>query len=297
MSNGDVDAAARVEQRIQELNEKLAKVEERARQAGALTPDVQLAIRDKVTGLVSPWIRLLGIPSIAAILGGVIWAVYWLPSKVVERSALEIATRTNELTTPAIDMIQRRLLDVSKQAGVLEGKIQSQVKATVTDFVSNNQGAFAKLGSPVGSIVAWHRSIVSPPLELPDGWLACNGQECRIEGSPFFGVSLPDLNSGEEGGVFLRGGRISGTSQIDSTRMPNAPFVISEAGEHAHRIARDRPRDATTDRVAAAGQGGNDIETRAVMTGVANRHTHPITGGDTETRPKNMSVVWIMRVK
>ena len=55
-------------------------------------------------------------------------------------------------------------------------------------------------------------------------------------------------------------------------------------------------KDATTNKVAAAGQGGNAAE-RTPTTSSSVGHTHGIAGGDLETRPVNMSVVWIIRVK
>jgi hypothetical protein len=58
---------------------------------------------------------------------------------------------------------------------------------------------------PVGTVVAWVRDSVD--VELPDGWLECNGQMVTDRRSPLFGQVVPDLNGSH---LFLRGGPTSG---------------------------------------------------------------------------------------
>lgn len=63
---------------------------------------------------------------------------------------------------------------------------------------------------PTGAILAWAKSMTNTPA-LPVGWLECNGQVVEDEASPYYGQTLPDLNSTEgDGGRFLRGGPASG---------------------------------------------------------------------------------------
>ena len=58
---------------------------------------------------------------------------------------------------------------------------------------------------PVGTVVAWVRDMAE--VELPDGWLECNGQMVTDRQSPLFGQVVPDLNGRY---LFLRGGPTSG---------------------------------------------------------------------------------------
>ncbi len=139
-------------------------------------------------------------------------------------------------------------------------------------------GAISGFGIvPIGSVIAWHKSLTGTP-SLPDGWVECNGQTLSDADSPYNGQLMPNLN-GE--GRFLRGAAISGTNQADEYKV------------HSHTM----------------GTGGADSFTMAPG-GVTQRLSHFVEdgyngggpksthgAGGTETRPINMSVVWIMRVK
>jgi len=122
-------------------------------------------------------------------------------------------------------------------------------------------------GVPVGTIVAWHKNIKAG-LILPDGWVECNGQ--NVDG---WGV-IPNLN-GE--GRFLRGGVTSGIFQNDMV------------GPHTH----------TRDLVYGFDDNNHTNPQEHWENGDTNDHIYievPVNSG-TETRPKNMSVIWIMRIK
>ncbi len=136
---------------------------------------------------------------------------------------------------------------------------------------------------PIGSIVAWHRDLPYTP-SLPDGWVECNGQTLNDSDSPLDGQTIPDLN-GE--GRFLRGGPSSGLLEDDQFEAhDHGPG--SYYGTHAEYpgswVLGGVPRD------------------RAPNFWSIVYPTHAIHGtsgvtGHAETRPVNMSVVWIMRVK
>ena len=137
------------------------------------------------------------------------------------------------------------------------------------------------LGSivPIGAITAWHKNLDGTPATLPDNWAECNGQVLNDAESPYDTTVLPNLNvnpmiEGEGfSGLFLRGGGTSGILQADATarnglRVPNG----------------------TTTR----GSGGNRVVLRLNDEGSI---TNLTINGDPETRPANMSVVWIIRIK
>jgi hypothetical protein len=97
--------------------------------------------------------------------------------------------------------------------------------------------------------------------------------------SPYFGVVLPDLNQtvmvGNESfsGLFLRGGETSGILQADAT---------------AHNGL------VVNDRYAGSKSGGESgVDATSGSGGTIEFHV----SGDAETRPANMSVVWIIRIK
>ena len=125
---------------------------------------------------------------------------------------------------------------------------------------------------PVGSIVAWHKDFANTPA-LPDGWVECDGTAINDTASVYHGQNTPNLNGD---GRFLRGSPTSGTPQADSFRSHNhAPG----SGNWFHAF---QPGGST------GGGGGTGLESFPATT--AN------TGG-TETRPINMSVVYIMRIR
>lgn len=170
---------------------------------------------------------------------------------------------------------------------------------------------------PVGSIVAYG----GDKDQLPENWAVCNGAEVESSKYPILAqklnslwgaaasgkVKLPDLR-----GYFLRGvddgsgrdpdaQRTVGSVQSDSTKMPNSSFGTSLKGGHDHNVP-----------TWTGVLGGNlEISTHqagfphaaaldyfpAIPTSRVEDHSHDITGGDVETRPKNADVFWIIKLK
>jgi len=142
---------------------------------------------------------------------------------------------------------------------------------------------------PIGSIIAWHKNVTGVPA-LPPEWLECNGQTVSDTGSPPNGQAVPNLNGGAR---FLRGGATSGSLQGDSTRLPS-PFRTDGVGDHTHTIPQADQGAPSNGRTQV---GGTAIQF-SIGTGAGSAHSHAISAtGDPETRPINMSVVWIIRIK
>ena len=79
------------------------------------------------------------------------------------------------------------------------------------DWIDDNVGAVGSNGNlsfPIGSMVAWHKSLSGVP-SLTAGWVECNGQTLSDGDSPFDGQTIPDLNDNNR---FLRGSTTSGTT-------------------------------------------------------------------------------------
>jgi hypothetical protein len=133
--------------------------------------------------------------------------------------------------------------------------------------VSINAGA--QLGyCPVGGIIAWHKNINIAPLQLPFGWIECNGQ-LITEGS-LIGLTAPDLNAA--GNRFLMGYATSGTT--------------GDTSNHNHDYS------GTTASENQAPTGAGPSSGAAVQ-----RHTHNYSGTTTNKKvlPPYFTVVWIMR--
>jgi len=182
--------------------------------------------------------------------------------------------------------------------------------------------------APVGTIIA----SASPNNKPTDDWLICDGKELARESyselykaiGDYWGKAkdgffkLPDLR-----GLFLRGldsatgtidkdlngrtplgcGKASniGSYQGDSTKMPNTPFVTDKESKHRHK---DPTYNGTSGPFELAGSSGGipnwnaDYGDQAAWTEGGEPHEHTITrGGDSETRPKNVSVNWLIRAR
>lgn len=152
---------------------------------------------------------------------------------------------------------------------------------------------------PVGSIVAWHPGLFpGGPPTLPVGWVRCDGQVLNDSESPLYGATVPNLNGQ---GRFLRGGNTSGALQDD--RMQTHKHLDS-----GHQHTFQRPRwfgNETPDgvymfnpeaAVANSQQWTTDVGNAQLGAPVDLDGNTTARHGD-ETRPTNMSVVWIMRVR
>jgi hypothetical protein len=131
---------------------------------------------------------------------------------------------------------------------------------------------------PIGAIIAWHKNLTGVPA-LPAGWVECNGGTLDNPDSPLHGQAIPNLNGDKR---FLRGDTNSGSLQTDAMQGHRHNFLYSVG-------TRNSGTYDTYAKNSAIQQSGAVFD--------------PITDGVNgtprvadETRPINMSVVWIMKV-
>jgi hypothetical protein len=183
---------------------------------------------------------------------------------------------------------------------------------------------------PVGSITAFTNHLTGTP-SLPSNWKMCDGSVIQDPNSPMNGQTLPDLNGGAR---FLRGSATSGTLQAADAVVPahvhglsahtHSMLAHSHAGgslvySHKHPISTSGTAQASPAFTAVAATLRQDNGTVAGTTsptdtssdtwsGTSAGPSTPDTGGPStnstptdggsgsETRPINMSVIWIMRI-
>jgi len=172
--------------------------------------------------------------------------------------------------------------------------------------------------APLGSIMAWTPRPTKDNgtyLELPDGWVRCDGSVIPSP-SKWAGMKTPDLNSERR---FLRGGDENSALTFEDHMLQDHYHEDNghshqDAG-HDHKIDPSNNDQGLTAEFLLSSYGHNiygwysgnvlafvthHIQSDTAHADILPSHAnigHPSSGshGD-ETRPKNMAVVWIMRV-
>jgi microcystin-dependent protein len=211
-----------------------------------------------------------------------------------------------------------------KQNGVVQVLLLYCREGSTSKIISPNTDFF-KVGSdspvpissqfvPIGTILPFAGE------KIPEGYLLCDGKEYdRVLHKPLFDVigtlwgqnlpthfKVPDLR-----GQFLRGvdeNRKLNSPQNYSTALPKVKFIIGE-GAHSHELITggsatiwpDGGATSNYDRryftLNATERGGRYKVENTDKALQGDTHEHVITGGDNETRPKNVAVNYIIKAK
>jgi hypothetical protein len=111
------------------------------------------------------------------------------------------------------------------------------------------------------------------------------------------GVFIRGINSGRNDGKGDTENRTAGSYQKSSTKLPNRSFSVSANGVHSHgdptwNGKRGPYELATTHR----GFGGADFGAQSAHTTKNGQHAHTISGGDKETRPRNVAMFAYIKI-
>jgi hypothetical protein len=173
-----------------------------------------------------------------------------------------------------------------------QGNLYVNGSITVTD---NMYGGFNIV--PIGTILPWHKNIIgeTEPLELPDGFVECNGQTLNDLDSSLNGCKIPNLNSDLK---FIRGGNISGIGEgLQNDSIQN---ITGSFSSMTHATAGVPLLDYHW---GAFYSGNSTNELSAVLgTGSTQNATtyfdaSRVVRTSNETRPTYVTMVWIMRIK
>lgn len=154
---------------------------------------------------------------------------------------------------------------------------------------------------PLGSIIAWHRDFSEThAVPLPPGWAECNGQVLDDPESPYHDHVIPNLNGDAgagQGGFFLRGKTRSGDLQEDQVQS----HKHDDRGHihHIKAVGGSAPEQSWYNLGVINSLSGGRVPTDSAHADLWNPTEtdagEPRHGA--ETRPVNMSVVWIMKIK
>lgn len=135
---------------------------------------------------------------------------------------------------------------------------------------------------PVGTILAWHKSLENTPV-LSSHWKECDGTRIEDPDSPYYNLDAPDLN---ENALFLRGSHESGLTEAQDWKALKiaSTHIAAEGYTHGPTVV---PKDVT--------------ESGHIFGGYWN--SHPANSlyfsydTEGEIRPINMRVTWIIKIK
>jgi hypothetical protein len=143
---------------------------------------------------------------------------------------------------------------------------------------------------PIGGVIPWHKSFAS--ITLGDEWKECDGSLIDDPESPYYTLTIPDMNGGAR---FIKGAATSGTLQASANKAHD--HSLSDPG-HFHSITE-----------GVIGTTGGPITNRTANLGAGSFNSTPetteskVTGislssdGETSARPDNITMVYIMRIK
>jgi microcystin-dependent protein len=205
-------------------------------------------------------------------------------------------------------------------AGVQDSAITS---AMIAPGAVTSDKLAADSAIPPGTVVAFAGAVA------PSGWSLCDGSS-KSKTDPVYqrlftvigtshGGNSTNFNLPDYRGRFLRG--VDGTNSRDpdrnsrtamnaggntgnqvgslqgySTALPLNPFSTGPSGEHAHGISLYSAIPRVANRLSVIGNtNGNAVET--AFTNLDGTHSHTIAqGGDSETRPVNAYVHYIIKL-
>lgn len=137
---------------------------------------------------------------------------------------------------------------------------------------------------PIGTIFSWCE--YTKEIKLNENWVRCEGQIIEDIESPLNGKKIPDLNGQR---LFLRGGEKSGEIQSENWKTLK---VHSSKGVYQHEKI-PIPKNGQWSKFMYTGKWGAE---KTDNKWEANRLQFRYES-DCEIRPKNMSVIYIMRIK
>ena len=164
--------------------------------------------------------------------------------------------------------------------------LEQENKHLKNDINSIQTNANRVYEAPLGSIIAWTPmpdADTLNPTSLPEGWVLCDGSV--IEGGIWDGRTTPNLNGEKR---FLRGGEAEEvlTLEDEKTNYRDIFFLPhgngDEGNEHLFHCSDYAAKTLYELQVYSNDDRKDDFLCQH-------------WGGD-ETRPKNMNVLWIMKV-
>ncbi len=194
------------------------------------------------------------------------------------------------------DTLYEKIISLEEQLEKKETELKQYTDGKISQATNNlsetsttiNATISGLIYPPVGSIIAWHKNMGGVNAVLPAGWVECNGQTLADSTSTLNGQIIPNLNGNTSGAnspglsrkdqMFLRGGTTSGVGQEHMFQ------------DHTHSMG------SQWHEYNWSSEGAGIVRGRQYYQPYSSLGVNSGNFG-AETRPVNMSVVWIMRIK
>ena len=214
------------------------------------------------------------------------------------------------LTDPLATVIAAIITAIATTLGTLwasDSKASDNLTRSESVLVSVNSAV--PIGTVIASLLNQTRladvtNDVLPFDPRKSKWALASDQD--VSGSEYakqVAAKVPDLR-----GMFLRGmnegrkdgdpdtTRAPGAEQPFATALPVTEFALSKAGSHQHYFDNDSiGHVGKSSGSHGPGPAANPAYGSGPM-GAAGEHIHNISGGDKETRPKNVAVYYYVRI-
>merc|ERR1712126_563755 len=219
----------------------------------------------------------------------------------------------NLKTTNMDNKIEKNQKSIEGNQNSIEGNgksIKSQgksIQANKNSIAATQANILEMHVAPLGTITAWvnRPNLDGPHTEnLPTGWIRCDGSVIPRP-SPWAGQTTPNINGENR---FLRGGMDGVMLQTQDDSIQSHTHSVTDPG-HAHGYIDKWPNCAYFERIHQDGIAGpkdcdksrDRYDQSHASTSKRSFSGVKVTGVqgarfDSETRPKNMRVVHIMRV-
>jgi len=208
----------------------------------------------------------------------------------------------NDVISNNISHLTEMLADMADNFGILEGRVTTngghivstnrridENKAYITENTDSIDDITDNINTlhlaPLGTILAWTpkpNKETGNPVELPDGWKECDGSQ--IVGGIWDGQYLPNLNGEER---FLRGSPTQNVLEVENDEVKSYTHTFEDYWFHVGGCP------AGWENVGRASDG----TCSSCYADNYCKRTQESSRGGSETRPKNMRVVYIMKIE
>ena len=194
-------------------------------------------------------------------------------------------------------------MEIKINGKALIGVLALSIGISSADFVSlvdaDSAGGISIIEekSPVGSVIMWAGSTA------PEGWLEMNGQSTSgySELARVVGVTVPDLRGefvrGWDSGRGIDSGRVLLSNQSEAVNAAGLTFKGNALPPHSHRIYGGYEGGYSNTYANADAAGGLHSYSPRTYESSAGTPTGRIEGSGNETRPRNVSLMYIIKAK